>query len=94
MSIAPIVKSVTVKNSPLRAFELFTGNMGKWWPAKSDIVSLTDITITPQIDMFVGLPEWEPLTGAHSQLRSWLATMNARPSMQATTWDKVAELAK
>ena len=32
MSIAPVVKSVTVKVSPERAFELFAAHMGRWWP--------------------------------------------------------------
>ena len=32
MTIAPVVKSVTVKTTPERAFELFTGQMARWWP--------------------------------------------------------------
>ena len=32
MSIAPIVQSVEVKAPPARAFELFTHQMGAWWP--------------------------------------------------------------
>lgn len=31
MSIAPIVKSVTIKATPSRCFELFTSRMGDWW---------------------------------------------------------------
>jgi hypothetical protein len=30
MSIAPVVKSVTVKAAPERAFELFAAHMGRW----------------------------------------------------------------
>ena len=33
MSLAPVVKSVTVKAAPERAFELFAAHMGRWWPA-------------------------------------------------------------
>jgi hypothetical protein len=33
MTIAPVVKTVDVKCAPARAFELFTGRMGGWWPA-------------------------------------------------------------
>lgn len=32
MSIAPIKLAVSVKLSPDRAFEVFTGRMGEWWP--------------------------------------------------------------
>jgi uncharacterized protein YndB with AHSA1/START domain len=32
MSIAPVKCSVDVKASSVRAFELFTQNMGAWWP--------------------------------------------------------------
>ena len=32
MSIAPVIQSVDVKASPARAFELFTAQMGAWWP--------------------------------------------------------------
>jgi len=35
MSIAPIVRSVTVKASPSRTFELFAGQMERWWPGAS-----------------------------------------------------------
>jgi uncharacterized protein YndB with AHSA1/START domain len=33
MSIAPVVKTVTVKPPPARAFALFTEQIGQWWPA-------------------------------------------------------------
>jgi uncharacterized protein YndB with AHSA1/START domain len=32
MTIAPIVRTVTVKASPARAFALFTSNIERWWP--------------------------------------------------------------
>lgn len=59
-----------------------------------DRMSLADLSIAPQMDMFVGLPEWEPLTKAHPNLLTWLATMSVLPSMKATTWQQVSELAK
>ena len=31
MTIATLVKSVTVKAPPARAFDMFTGKMGLWW---------------------------------------------------------------
>jgi len=33
MSIAPIVCKVMVNAPPNRAFEIFTGQMAKWWPS-------------------------------------------------------------
>ena len=35
MSIAPIVQSVTVAVPPSRAFDLFVGSIGTWWPGKT-----------------------------------------------------------
>jgi uncharacterized protein YndB with AHSA1/START domain len=32
MTVAPVVKSVSVKAAPKRVFELFTTEMGRWWP--------------------------------------------------------------
>lgn len=32
MSIAPVVKRVVVKTTQERAFELFTAQLGDWWP--------------------------------------------------------------
>lgn len=31
MTIASLVKTVTVKAPPARAFDIFTGKMGQWW---------------------------------------------------------------
>jgi glutathione S-transferase len=56
--------------------------------------SLADLMLAPQIDFFDGLPEWEPLRGGHPNLQRWLERMRARPSLQATTWEKVAALAQ
>ena len=59
-----------------------------------DTVSLADIMLAPQIDFFVGIPEWETLAGPHSNLRSWITRMNERPSMKATTWPQVNAMAQ
>jgi uncharacterized protein YndB with AHSA1/START domain len=40
MSIAPIVRTVTVKAPPQRAFDAFTANMGQWWPKNHTIGAL------------------------------------------------------
>ncbi len=59
-----------------------------------DALSLADVLIAPQLDFFQETPEWEPLTAPHANLRAWMARMNERPSMAATTWERVADMAK
>jgi glutathione S-transferase len=57
-------------------------------------VSLADMLVAPQLDFFAQTPEWEPLTAGRENLPAWLARMSARKSLQATTWELVAEMAK
>jgi len=59
-----------------------------------DALTLADMAIAPELDFFVGTPEWRVLTAATSNLIAWLQRMNERPSFKATTWDRVAERAK
>jgi uncharacterized protein YndB with AHSA1/START domain len=51
MSIAPIVRTVRVALPPARAFDLFTGSMGKWWPADHHIATtpFVDIVVEPEV---------------------------------------------
>jgi glutathione S-transferase len=58
-----------------------------------DSISLADILLAPQLDFFRATPEWEPLSTGYENLRTWLDRMNARPSMVATTWERVAAMA-
>ena len=46
------------------------------------------------IDFLAQTPEWQLLTAATPNLLPWLDRMNARPSLQATTWERVAQLAQ
>ncbi len=39
MTVAPIVRTITVKASPERAFEAFTTHMGRWWPKDHTIAT-------------------------------------------------------
>jgi glutathione S-transferase len=57
-------------------------------------ISLADVLLAPQLDFFRETPEWQPLTANHPNLREWLDTMNARPSMTATTWERVAAMTR
>jgi glutathione S-transferase len=59
-----------------------------------DAVSLADFMVAPQLGFFVQTPEWAELAAPHDNLVAWLARMEARPSLQATTWARVAEMAK
>ncbi len=59
-----------------------------------EAVTLADILIAPQIDFLALTPEWATLTAATPNLVSWLDRMTARPSFQATTWERVSEMAK
>ena len=57
-------------------------------------VSLADLLIAPQLAFLTQTPEWSVLGASHANIVAWLARMEARPSLQATTWDRVAEMAK
>jgi glutathione S-transferase len=57
-------------------------------------MTLADILIAPQLDFLATTPEWAPLTEALPDLVSWLHRMTDRASFRATTWERVAELAK
>lgn len=52
MTIAPVVRSVEVAVPPKRAFDLFTGHMGKWWHEGHHIAPtpFADILIEPEVD--------------------------------------------
>ena len=56
-------------------------------------LSLADLLVAPQLDMFSAAPEWIELTADKPALSGWLKRMVSRPSMQATTWTRVAALA-
>lgn len=57
-------------------------------------MTLADVMLAPQLDFFAATPEWEPLTANSPNIRRWRDTMNARPSVRATTWERVAAMAK
>jgi glutathione S-transferase len=60
----------------------------------ADQVTLADLLVAPQLDFLAQTPEWATLTGACPNLVAWLGRMNARASFEATTWERVAEMAK
>jgi glutathione S-transferase len=68
---------------------LFDGH--KWMAG--DALSLADLLLAPQLSMFALAPEGAQILRDHENLRGWLQCMEARPSMQATTWDRLIERA-
>jgi glutathione S-transferase len=59
-----------------------------------DTLSLADLLLAPAIEFFTATPEWSELGAPHPDLVAWIARMQKRPSMKATTWERVSELAK
>lgn len=59
-----------------------------------DSVSLADLMVAPAAAFFTATPEWAELGVPHANLVAWLKRMEARPSLQATTWERVSEMAK
>jgi glutathione S-transferase len=59
-----------------------------------EAVTLADLLLAPQLDFLAQTPEWAPLSAGNRNLVHWLEKMNARPSLKATTWDRVADMAK
>jgi glutathione S-transferase len=60
----------------------------------SDTLSLADLLVAPQLDFLKPTPEWTSLTAPTPNLVRWLDLVTARPSFQATTWERVAALAE
>jgi glutathione S-transferase len=58
-----------------------------------ETLTLADLLLAPQLDMLAQTPEWPALCAPHPLLGSWLARMQARPSMVATTWERVQAMA-
>jgi glutathione S-transferase len=59
-----------------------------------DSLSLADLMVAPAVAFFTATPEWAELGLPRANLVAWLNRMEARPSMQSTTWERVSEMAK
>ena len=59
-----------------------------------EAISLADLLVAPAMAFFTLTPEWAELGAPHANLVAWLKRMEARPSMMATTWERVSEMAK
>jgi glutathione S-transferase len=56
-----------------------------------DALSLADLQLAPHLSMFAAAPEGQEILWHHGVLRDWLSRIEARPSMQNTTWDQLLE---
>jgi glutathione S-transferase len=64
---------------------------GNTWLAGGTF-SLADLLLAPHLSMFAMAPEGKDILAKHPALTAWLARMEARPSMQATTFEKMLAL--
>ena len=63
---------------------------GHTWMA-GEALSLADLLLAPHLSMFAEAPEGAQILQEHENLSRWLARIEARPSMQATTWDRLLQ---
>ena len=59
-----------------------------------ETMTLADLLVAPHLGLFSFAPEWPALVAPHRNLVAWLARIEARPSLQATTWERVSEMAQ
>jgi glutathione S-transferase len=60
------------------------------WMA-GEAISLADLLLPPHLSMFAQAPEGAAILREHENLSGWLVRIEARPSMRATTWDRLLE---
>ncbi len=77
-----------------RVFEELARLLGDQPYFVGETATLADLLIAPQLDLFSRIPEWDILTAGLEGLVAWLARMNARSSMSATTWERVSEMTR
>ncbi len=63
---------------------------GNTWMA-GDALSLADLLLAAHLSMFALAPKGAAILRDHDNLISWLARIEARPSMAGTTWDRLLE---
>jgi glutathione S-transferase len=95
MGLMPDEAAIEAAMPKARAvFEELSRLLGAQAYFAGEAVSLADLMIAPQIGFFTQTPEWSMLGAPHANLVAWLARMEARPSLKATTWERVSEMAK
>lgn len=56
-------------------------------------LSLADLMVAPHLSLLMECEEGRSLMASHPALAAWLQRMEARPSMTATTWERLDETA-
>jgi glutathione S-transferase len=59
-----------------------------------EALTIADLMLAPHLTMFAETAEGAPMLQPHPNIRAWVERMNARPSMVATTWDRLHALAR
>jgi glutathione S-transferase len=71
--------------------DVLAGLLGDQQFLVGDRVTLADLMIVPHLDFLPSFDEGRALIQAQPRLAAWLARMQARPSMQATSWERLLE---
>jgi glutathione S-transferase len=95
MGLKPDEAAIEAAMPKARAvFEELARLLGEQPYFAGEAISLADLLVAPQIEFFTQTPEWMVLGAPHKNLVAWLARMEARPSLKATTWERVSEMAR
>ena len=91
MGLTPDEGAIAAALPKARAvFEELAQLLGEQAYLSGESVTLADLMLAPQLDFLEQTPEWAALSSQHQNLRQWLARMQSRPSLRATTWEQVA----
>ena len=95
MGLAPDEAAIEATMPKARAvFEELARLLGGQSFFTGETMTLADLLVVPHLGLFSLAPEWSALVAPHKNLVAWLARMEARPSLQATTWERVSEMAQ
>src|SRR6266481_672276 len=95
MGLTPDEAAIEAAMPKARAvFEELARLLGEQSYFAGDAISLADLLVAPHLGLFSLAPEWPALVAPHRNIVAWLARMEARPSLQATTWERVSEMAQ
>ena len=77
-----------------QVFDALAMTLGSRTHFAGDAFTLADALIAPHLDFFAATPEWAALTQHNPNLVSWLDRVSGRPSLRATTWERVAAMGR